>query len=295
MIIGEDEAAAWIRDGMTVSIGGFLNSSHPMPLVRAIIRNGIKNLTVVGAASAGLETDLLIAAGCVRRTVAYYVGGGGFGRAPWHRASGGPPNRGARSRCGSARRASSPPGCAPRRRGCRSCPGAAAWGCPSARRQPPTSSGYPGPDQGRDAAGGARHSVVDVAWILTPRSPTPTATCSTSAVRAGDRPVPPAGGRSHDRAGWRRSSRTRRCGPTRGPPRSPASTRWCGRRGARIRSPARPLKKGRRPHQGLRRGRDAADQGRQPCRARCVSECVRTEVARGVPDADRLRAHPVAV
>ena len=45
VIIGEDEAAAWIRDGMTVSIGGFLNSSHPMPLVRAIIRNGMKNLT----------------------------------------------------------------------------------------------------------------------------------------------------------------------------------------------------------------------------------------------------------
>ena len=47
VIIGEQEAAAWIRDGMTVSIGGFLNSSHPMPLVRAIIRNGIKNLTLV--------------------------------------------------------------------------------------------------------------------------------------------------------------------------------------------------------------------------------------------------------
>ena len=30
VIIGEHEAAGWIRDGMTVSIGGFLNSSHPM-------------------------------------------------------------------------------------------------------------------------------------------------------------------------------------------------------------------------------------------------------------------------
>ena len=75
VIIGEPDAASWIRDGMTVSIGGFLNSSHPMPLVRAIIRNGVKNLTVVGAASAGLETDLLIGAGCVKTVIAPMVSG----------------------------------------------------------------------------------------------------------------------------------------------------------------------------------------------------------------------------
>jgi glutaconate CoA-transferase subunit A len=75
VIIGEAAAAGWIRDGMTVSIGGFLNSSHPMPLVRAIIRNGVKNLTVVGAASAGLETDLLIAAGSVKTVIAPMVSG----------------------------------------------------------------------------------------------------------------------------------------------------------------------------------------------------------------------------
>jgi len=75
IIIDEQEAAGWIRDGMTVSIGGFLNSSHPMPLVRAIIRNGVKNLTVVGAASAGLETDLLIGAGCVKTVIAPMISG----------------------------------------------------------------------------------------------------------------------------------------------------------------------------------------------------------------------------
>jgi glutaconate CoA-transferase subunit A len=75
VIISEQDAARWIRDGMTVSIGGFLNSSHPMPLVRAIIRNGVKNLTLVGAASAGLETDLLIGAGCVKTVIAPMVSG----------------------------------------------------------------------------------------------------------------------------------------------------------------------------------------------------------------------------
>jgi len=75
VIISEQDAAAWIRDGMTISIGGFLNSSHPMPVVRQIIRNGVKNLIVVGAASAGLETDLLIGAGCANTVIAPMISG----------------------------------------------------------------------------------------------------------------------------------------------------------------------------------------------------------------------------
>jgi glutaconate CoA-transferase subunit A len=75
LVIGEAEAAEMIRDGMTIAIGGFINSSHPMALVRQIIRRGIKNLTLVGAASGGLDLDLLIAAGCVRKLVTTYMGG----------------------------------------------------------------------------------------------------------------------------------------------------------------------------------------------------------------------------
>jgi glutaconate CoA-transferase subunit A len=60
---------------MTIAIGGFINSSHPMLIVRGLIKRGVKNLTVVGAASSGLEIDLLIAAGCARKVVAPYVGG----------------------------------------------------------------------------------------------------------------------------------------------------------------------------------------------------------------------------
>jgi glutaconate CoA-transferase, subunit A len=75
LVIGEAEAAEMIRDGMTIAIGGFINSSHPMALVRQIIRRGIKNLTVVGAASGGLDLDLLIAAGCVKKLVTTYMGG----------------------------------------------------------------------------------------------------------------------------------------------------------------------------------------------------------------------------
>jgi glutaconate CoA-transferase subunit A len=75
VIASESEAVGAIRDGMTISIGGFLNSSHPMPIVRGIIRAGIKNLTVVGAASAGLETDLLIGAGCAKTVIAPMISG----------------------------------------------------------------------------------------------------------------------------------------------------------------------------------------------------------------------------
>lgn len=73
-IVELKDAVDLVADGMTISIGGFINSSHPMLVVREIIRRNIRNLTVVGAASAGLETDLLIAAGVVRKVIAPYIG-----------------------------------------------------------------------------------------------------------------------------------------------------------------------------------------------------------------------------
>lgn len=68
-IIDEVEAASWIQSGMTVAIG----QPTPMALVRQIIRRGLKDLTIVDA---GFSLDLLVAAGCVRKVVSYYAGGG---------------------------------------------------------------------------------------------------------------------------------------------------------------------------------------------------------------------------
>ena len=68
-IIDEVEAASWIEHGMTIAIG----QPTPMALVRQIIRREIKDLTVVDA---GFSLDMLIAAGCVRKVVSYYAGGG---------------------------------------------------------------------------------------------------------------------------------------------------------------------------------------------------------------------------
>lgn len=77
-VVDEATAAAELRDGMTVGIGGFINHGHPMTLVRSIVRRGLRGLTVVGAASSGLEIDMLIAAGCVRKVVSPYVGAEGL-------------------------------------------------------------------------------------------------------------------------------------------------------------------------------------------------------------------------
>ena len=68
-VIDEVKAANRIEDGMTVAIG----SPTPMALVHQIIRRGLKDLTVVDV---GLSLDMLIAAGCVRKVVSYYAGGG---------------------------------------------------------------------------------------------------------------------------------------------------------------------------------------------------------------------------
>jgi glutaconate CoA-transferase subunit A len=68
-IIDEVQAAEWIVDGMTIAIG----QPTPMALVRQIIRRGVKDLTVVDA---GFSLDLLVAAGCVRKVISYYAGGG---------------------------------------------------------------------------------------------------------------------------------------------------------------------------------------------------------------------------
>jgi glutaconate CoA-transferase subunit A len=60
---------------MTIALGGFSVTNHPMPVVRRLIKTGVKGLTVVGAATAGLDIDLLIASGCVEKLIAPYVGG----------------------------------------------------------------------------------------------------------------------------------------------------------------------------------------------------------------------------
>ncbi|HVW48550.1 MAG TPA: CoA-transferase [Solirubrobacterales bacterium] len=73
VLASADEAVAAIPDGAVVGIGGAVTAAHPMALVRALARRGVRDLTVV-APTGGLDVDLLIAAGCVSTVVASYVG-----------------------------------------------------------------------------------------------------------------------------------------------------------------------------------------------------------------------------
>jgi glutaconate CoA-transferase, subunit A len=78
VVVDEAGGLEGLKDGMTIAVGGFINAAHPMALLRRIMRSGARDLTVVGAASSGLEVDMLIATGCVRTLVSPYVGAEGL-------------------------------------------------------------------------------------------------------------------------------------------------------------------------------------------------------------------------
>lgn len=70
---GQCQAAARISSGATIAIGGSLLRRQPMALVREIVRQGKRDLTLLTSAST-MATDLLAAAGAVRRLEGIYVG-----------------------------------------------------------------------------------------------------------------------------------------------------------------------------------------------------------------------------
>ncbi len=76
-VCGPAEAAALVRSGSSISIGGFTSQRHPTALLRALVRQEVRDL-VVYYHSAGSDVDLLIGAGCVRRLEGAYLADGVF-------------------------------------------------------------------------------------------------------------------------------------------------------------------------------------------------------------------------
>lgn len=72
-VVSIQQAIASIRDGDVVAIGGSILRRHPMALVREIVRQGKRDLVLLGWNNA-LDFDLLVAAGCARRVETSYVG-----------------------------------------------------------------------------------------------------------------------------------------------------------------------------------------------------------------------------
>jgi acyl CoA:acetate/3-ketoacid CoA transferase alpha subunit len=66
-----DDMVGELRDGMTVGIGGWGSRRKPMAAVRAILRAGVKDLTVVSYG--GPDVGLLCASGRVRKVVYGFV------------------------------------------------------------------------------------------------------------------------------------------------------------------------------------------------------------------------------
>lgn len=80
-LCGLKEAAALIEDGARVALGGFSVHNHPMAFIYELIRQGVKDLTIVGITN-GNDVDILVGAGCVKRVETSYVGLEQFGLAP---------------------------------------------------------------------------------------------------------------------------------------------------------------------------------------------------------------------
>lgn len=75
------DVPALVPSGCTLGLGGMTLYRRPMALVRELLRSDVANLEVL-TFTGGLETDLLIGAGRVRRLRSCYVGLEIFGLAP---------------------------------------------------------------------------------------------------------------------------------------------------------------------------------------------------------------------
>ena len=71
-----DHATELIPDGAVCLIGGFMGVGSPHRLIDAMVRRGVKNLTVVAndTASPGKGIGKLITAGAVRKLIASHIG-----------------------------------------------------------------------------------------------------------------------------------------------------------------------------------------------------------------------------
>ena len=82
--LSADEAVAGVKDGMTIMVGGFLGTGSPEILMDALVRKGVKHLTVIGndgglpVGTYGAKTARgiakLIDAGMVDHIIASHVG-----------------------------------------------------------------------------------------------------------------------------------------------------------------------------------------------------------------------------
>lgn len=71
-----DEAVSKIKDGMSIMIGGFLAGGTPEKLVDAIVKAGIKDLTIIGNDTGFPDKGIgkLVVSGQVKRVIVSHIG-----------------------------------------------------------------------------------------------------------------------------------------------------------------------------------------------------------------------------
>ena len=67
------QALGPIADGSVIGLGGTLTAGRPMALLRQLLRQRPRDLTLVSPV-ASIDVDLAVATGCVRRVITSYVG-----------------------------------------------------------------------------------------------------------------------------------------------------------------------------------------------------------------------------
>ncbi|MBO6117762.1 MAG: 3-oxoacid CoA-transferase subunit A [Bacteroidales bacterium] len=74
--IGIEEAASMVKDGMTVMIGGFLGSGSACKIIEQLVKNKVKDLTIICNDTSFVEygSGLLVASGCVKKVIASHIG-----------------------------------------------------------------------------------------------------------------------------------------------------------------------------------------------------------------------------
>ena len=77
-----DSIKEFVKDGISIGIGGFSLNNSPMTLIREIIRIGVVDLTIIAPLPQGIQIDILVGAGCVKKVIAPAVGLESFGPAP---------------------------------------------------------------------------------------------------------------------------------------------------------------------------------------------------------------------
>lgn len=83
-LVSLEEAVAAVKDGASIGLGGWIFHSQPMALVRALIRQGARDLDLVPSPGS-IAPDLLIGAGRVRSTACVFISFEQHGLAPHFR------------------------------------------------------------------------------------------------------------------------------------------------------------------------------------------------------------------